>query len=103
MAGRAEELHEGRPSKAIADRTEIVLVRIGDQVFALADRCTYRGGQLHEGEVRDRAIVCPRDGCTFRLRDGAVLRGPANIPQPSLDVRVEEGQVEVRRSRAALR
>lgn len=98
VAGRSEELAEGRPRKAVVDETEIVLVRTDDEVFALADRCTYRGGQLHEGEVRDQAIVCPRHGCTFRLHDGAVLRGPASVPQPSLDVRVQEGRVEVRKN-----
>jgi nitrite reductase/ring-hydroxylating ferredoxin subunit len=46
--------------------------------------------------VSGEAIVCPRHGCTFRLQDGAVVGGPASIPQPSLEARVVEGRVEVR-------
>jgi nitrite reductase/ring-hydroxylating ferredoxin subunit len=32
----------------------------------------------------------------FRLTDGSVERGPAAYPQPALDTRVTNGQVEVR-------
>ena len=99
----ADELAEGRPTPARVDGTELVLVRKGEEVLALADRCTYRGGRLHEGELRGDAIVCPRHGCTFRLSDGAVLRGPASIPQPSFEARVHQGRVEVREMRAGLR
>ncbi len=94
----AEDLPEGRPAKALVDGTEIVLVRTGDDVFALANRCTYRGGDLGMGEVRGQAIVCPRHGCAFRLEDGAVLGGPASIPQPRLEARWSQGRIEVRAS-----
>jgi len=98
---RAADVAEGRPATAFAGGTQILLVRRGGEVFALADRCTYRGGNLHEGELRGDTVVCPRDGCTFRLGDGAVVKGPASIPQPSLETRVFDGLVEVRSKRAA--
>ena len=92
----AEELVDGRPTKVVADGTEVMVVRTGGRLFALANRCTYRGGELDRGELEGEAIRCPRHGCAFRLRDGAVLAGPASVPQPSFDVRVEGGRVEVR-------
>ena len=95
------DLPEDSLTSACAGGTEILLVRRGREVFALADRCTYRGGKLHEGELRGDAVVCPRDGCTFRLRDGAVVNGPASIPQPSLEARVIAELVEVRVKSAA--
>ncbi|HSH58699.1 MAG TPA: Rieske 2Fe-2S domain-containing protein [Acidimicrobiales bacterium] len=95
-AADVEDLVEARPAKALVDGTEIVLLRRGDHLFALANRCTYRGGELHKGEVQGDAIVCPRHGCTFGLEDGAVLSGPASIPQPCLEVRTRQGRVEVR-------
>ncbi len=95
-AAELEDLVDGRPAKALVNGTEIVLVRTGDRLFALANRCTYRGGELHTGEVRGEAIVCPRHGCAFGLEDGAVLSGPASIPQPCLEVRTRQGRVEVR-------
>ncbi len=95
----AEELPDDAPTKASVRGTDLVMVRTGGQVFALADRCAYRGGSLHDGHLSDQAIVCPRHGCTYRLADGAVLRGPASIPQPSLATRVDQGRVEVRAER----
>ncbi|MDP8976515.1 MAG: Rieske 2Fe-2S domain-containing protein [Actinomycetota bacterium] len=95
-AAEVDDLVEGRPAKALVDGTEIVLVRTDDRLFALANRCTYRSGELHLGEVRGDAIVCPRHGCAFALEDGAVLSGPASIPQPCLEVRTWHGRVEVR-------
>ena len=99
----AEELTEGEPIKTLVEGTEIFLVRKGDDLFALANRCTYRGGELHMGEVREHAVVCPRHGCAFRLEDGAVLAGPASIPQPSLEVRRNQGRIEVRANPGASR
>jgi nitrite reductase/ring-hydroxylating ferredoxin subunit len=33
----------------------------------------------------------------FRLDDGSIVKGPATAPQPVLDVRIENGEVQVRR------
>ncbi len=93
---RAEDVPEGRPLGATAAGVEVVLVRAGGRIFALSDRCTYRGAALHEGWVSGDTLVCPCHGCAYRLVDGAVVRGPASIPQPCLDVREQEGVVEVR-------
>ncbi len=97
----ATDLAENALMSAVACGSEILLVRRGQEVFALADRCTYRGGNLHEGALRGDAVVCPRDGCTFRLEDGAVVKGPASVPQPSLETRVIAGLVHVRAKRGA--
>ncbi len=97
----AADLAEDTLASAVVDGTEILLVRRGREVFALADRCTYRGGNLHQGELRDDGVVCPSDGCTFRLEDGAVVKGPASVPQPSLETRVVAGLVQVRTKGAA--
>jgi nitrite reductase/ring-hydroxylating ferredoxin subunit/uncharacterized membrane protein len=96
-AAPLDSLVEDRPALAVVGTTEIVLVRHGGRVFALVDRCTYRGGRLHLGTVAGDTIVCPRHGCVFRLADGAVTEGPASIPQPSLETQVVGGRVEVRR------
>ncbi|WAX56465.1 Rieske 2Fe-2S domain-containing protein [Jatrophihabitans cynanchi] len=65
-------------------------------IIAMADRCTHRGGALHEGEVRDGCITCPLHGSRF-ASDGSVQRGPATRPQPTLQVRVTGGRIQVRR------
>jgi nitrite reductase/ring-hydroxylating ferredoxin subunit len=76
----------------------VLLTRQDGRVYALADRCSHRGGPLHQGEVADGCVTCPWHGSVFRLEDGSVVRGPAAYPQPALDVRVEAGGILVRRS-----
>jgi len=91
----AEEAREGALTPASADGLELVLVRRGDQISALVDRCSHRGCALHAGRLEDGTIVCACHGSTFRP-DGTIVRGPATSPQRSLEVRVTEGRVEVR-------
>jgi nitrite reductase/ring-hydroxylating ferredoxin subunit/uncharacterized membrane protein len=90
------ELVDGEPHRAELDGVPVVVVRTGDTVHALADRCSHRGGPLSDGKVADGCITCPWHGSRFRLDDGSVERGPAAYPQPALDVRVTNGMVEVR-------
>jgi nitrite reductase/ring-hydroxylating ferredoxin subunit len=68
-------------------------------VTGLADRCSHRGGPLHEGRVHDGQVTCPWHWSTFRLDDGSILQGPATAPQPCYDVRVHDGAVDVRERR----
>jgi nitrite reductase/ring-hydroxylating ferredoxin subunit/uncharacterized membrane protein len=76
----------------------VLLTRLDGTVTAIADRCTHRGGPLHEGEIANGCVTCPWHGSTFRLADGSVVAGPASRPQPAFEVRVAEGRVAVRRS-----
>jgi nitrite reductase/ring-hydroxylating ferredoxin subunit len=91
-----EDLREGQPLPARVGGTELVLGSSGGRVFALSAHCTYRGARLDQGLVEEDVIVCPRHGCSYRLEDGAVVRGPASIQQPCLEARIHDGNVEVR-------
>lgn len=75
----------------------VVLINSRDGLRALADRCTHRGGPLHEGRLEDGCVICPLHGSGFDVSDGAVARGPASRPEPKYEVRVEDGRVQVRR------
>jgi nitrite reductase/ring-hydroxylating ferredoxin subunit/uncharacterized membrane protein len=89
---------DGSVTEADVSGVPILLARRGSRIVAMADRCTHRGGPLHEGEVRDGCIVCPWHGSSFSLDDGAVTAGPATRPQPTLDARITGGRIEVRRA-----
>lgn len=93
------ELAEAEPRRASAGGADILLYRRHDRVFALADRCSHRGGPLHEGRVDDGQVTCPWHQSTFRLDDGSIVQGPATAPQPCYEVRVRDGAVEVRERR----
>jgi nitrite reductase/ring-hydroxylating ferredoxin subunit/uncharacterized membrane protein len=91
----AADLPEGTPTRASLGTTGLVVVRRGDVVFALKDTCSHAGGPLPDGELRGDAIVCPWHGSTFRLRDGAVLHGPAGTREVAYRARINAGQVEI--------
>lgn len=76
---------------------EIVLVRERGSLYALLERCAHQGGPLHEGRIEDGCIVCPWHSSRYRLSDGLAMSGPTAHPQPAVQVRVRDGEVEVRR------
>jgi nitrite reductase/ring-hydroxylating ferredoxin subunit/uncharacterized membrane protein len=90
-----DELEEDTLGHASAGAADVVLVRKGRKVYALADRCSHRGCPLHEGKLEEDVIVCSCHGSTFAL-DGSIVRGPATAPQPALEARVRTGKIEVR-------
>jgi nitrite reductase/ring-hydroxylating ferredoxin subunit/uncharacterized membrane protein len=92
------DLVEGQPTEATAGVVPVFLVRYSGQVYALNDRCTHRGGPLHEGSLVGDCIECPWHGSRFRLSDGSVVQGPATQSEPSFEVRVDAGRVLVRRT-----
>jgi nitrite reductase/ring-hydroxylating ferredoxin subunit/uncharacterized membrane protein len=97
----ADELVDDTLTSTDVDGVGVLLVRRHARVHALADRCTHRGCALHEGTLNDDdTITCPCHGSIFRL-DGGIVQGPATSPQPSYDVRVREGTVQIRREQPA--
>jgi nitrite reductase/ring-hydroxylating ferredoxin subunit/uncharacterized membrane protein len=75
----------------------VVLVKLGDSFAALAATCTHAGGPLDEGELQGTRVQCPWHGSRFDLRTGAAVTGPASMGQPRYDVRVRDGQIELKR------
>jgi nitrite reductase/ring-hydroxylating ferredoxin subunit/uncharacterized membrane protein len=92
------ELVADKPLRADADGVPIMLLRRGGGIVALADRCTHRGGPLHEGTLDGNTITCPWHGSRFCVDDGTVAEGPATRPAPVFETRVTGGRVEVRRA-----
>lgn len=93
-------LSESTPTRANYNDVSILLVRRGQRISAMAERCSHFSGPLSEGKLVGDSIVCPYHASRFALDDGRVLDGPAVHPQPCLEVRVRNGQIEVRQSPA---
>jgi nitrite reductase/ring-hydroxylating ferredoxin subunit len=96
-AGDATALVDGRPARVVVDETPVLLLRDGEELFALHDRCSHRGCSLADGTVEGDEIVCSCHGSRFARADGAVRGGPATAPQPAFEVREAGGRLEVRR------
>jgi nitrite reductase/ring-hydroxylating ferredoxin subunit/uncharacterized membrane protein len=94
----AGELQAGSPTKVDAGGATILLYRSPDRILAIGSRCSHAGGPLHEGKIDDGdlCVQCPWHGSVFGLEDGAVVHGPASVPQAAYDVQVRDGNIEVR-------
>jgi len=92
------DLPEGRPVRAEHNGTPVLLVRPGNEVFALAETCSHLGGPLSEGNLNGEIIQCPWHSSRFSVRDGHVVDAPAVHPQPCLETHLRNGQIEVRKS-----
>lgn len=97
VAADASQLPDGRPMGAVIEDTPVLLVRRGEDIFAIHARCSHRGCSLTQGTIEGTEIVCACHGSRFDLRDGALKGGPATSAQPAFQVRVRDGRVEVRR------
>lgn len=91
------DIVEGRLNRVIVDDVPVLVVRQHGRLHAISAVCSHAGGPLDEGTLDARGCVtCPWHGSQFVLEDGGVERGPASVPQPRWDVRVEDGRVLVR-------
>ena len=89
------DLEEDRPVRATTAKEDLVLVRRGERVYALANACAHLGGPLSEGKLVGDAIKCPWHGSEFRLEDGRAVCGPTAYNQPCYTARVHNNLVEV--------
>jgi nitrite reductase/ring-hydroxylating ferredoxin subunit/uncharacterized membrane protein len=92
------DVTEGKATYVEAGGVPVLLSRVSDRIVAIFDRCTHRGAPLHEGRISGDCVECPWHGSKFRLVDGEVERGPAQLPQPRLEVKISNGRVLLRRT-----
>ncbi len=71
----------------------VLLVKKGDEVFALANVCSHQEMELCGGEMEDEAWICPHHGARFGLRDGKALSMPAVDDIRTYEVKCEDGWV----------
>ncbi|MBV9879269.1 MAG: non-heme iron oxygenase ferredoxin subunit [Gemmatirosa sp.] len=81
----------------IVSGERVCLVRLGDDVYALEDRCTHALFPLSRGTLLPNGTVeCPWHGAQFDCRTGAPCRGPATLEAQTYDVLLRDGDVHVK-------
>lgn len=95
--GSAADLSESAPLSVEFDGLAVVIVRCGNALYAVEDRCTHDGEPLEGAEVESCQIICPRHGARFCLRTGEALTPPAYEPLRSYAAREENGRILLRR------
>ncbi len=92
-----DEMASGEARRFEVGEHRIALVRIGDDFYAIGDRCSHANYSLSEGEVYvdDCEIECWKHGSTFSLVSGEPITLPATLAVPVYRVEVSGGDVMV--------
>lgn len=95
--GKVGDVPAGTAKRFDIGRTRICVVRIGDDFYAIGDRCSHADFSLAEGEVwpDEKEIECWKHGSTFSLVTGEPQSLPATVPVPVYTVRVNGDEVYV--------
>jgi metal-sulfur cluster biosynthetic enzyme/nitrite reductase/ring-hydroxylating ferredoxin subunit len=79
-AAAIDEIPPGGRKSIFVDDTPALLIRIGEDYFAIEDVCSHDGQPLTDGPVQAGQITCPRHGARFDLRTGKPMCMPATAP-----------------------
>ncbi len=110
--GSVESLPEGRLHAVRAGERDLVVVRKGDEFFAIRDACPHQGAKLSSGELTgdvqpclrgDQPVLyregefvsCPWHGWKIDVRSGQSPTEPEAIRVKTYDVSVDGGRVFV--------
>src|SRR5438876_8131536 len=90
-----DSLADGVPVQGHVDGEKVILVRRGEDVFAIGATCSHYGGPLADGLVVDDTVRCPWHHACFSLRTGEALGAPALNPVAGYEIAQRAGQVFV--------
>src|SRR4029077_1763956 len=99
------DLAQGIPLDDLADggmlgghvgQEPVLLMRRGNEFFAIGSTCSHYGGPLADGLMVDDTVRCPWHHARFSLRSGEAIGAPAFNPLPCWRVEQRDGKVVVR-------
>ena len=91
------DLVAGSATKFQIGKHTVAVVRIGDAVYAIGNRCSHADVSLSDGDVDCDAkeLECVRHGSAFSLETGEPSTLPATQPVPVFVAEVRDGEVYV--------
>ena len=99
--GLVSDFPSGSMKKVVVGGEDVVVGNVGGKLYAIANKCTHRGGPLNEGELEGNSVTCPWHGGQFDLPTGKVLAPPPLKDEPSFDVRIETSNVLLKKKQTA--
>jgi nitrite reductase/ring-hydroxylating ferredoxin subunit len=68
---------DGSPAvMKVDDELTISVYRVGDDYYAIDDRCPHKGVSLARGTFQEAVVTCPAHGFTVDVRTGRSPRNP---------------------------
>ena len=94
---RLDEIAPDSARRVDVEGHRLAVVRLGDDVHVIGDRCSHADFSLAEGEIdaEERTLECWKHGSTFSLDTGDPGCLPATKPVPVYEVAVVEGEIQV--------
>ena len=91
------DVADGEARRFELGKVAIAVVRLGDDWYAIGDRCTHQDISLSEGEVLADSLEleCWKHGSCFSLVDGQPHALPATKPVPTYSLTIEGDDVFV--------
>lgn len=74
--GALSDIADNTLTKVDVQGTEILIIRMGDRLFATQLRCTHEDDDLSNGTLEDGKIVCSYHYATYDPATGGVLSQP---------------------------
>lgn len=93
--GKASDVGENDVEAFPAGERLIAVARVGDQFYAIDDRCTHKECSLSEGVLDERTLTCPCHGSEFDLTTGEPLALPATKPVERFEIIVDGEELYV--------
>ena len=95
--GKFSEFESGVAKKVKVDGVAVAVVRIDDEIFAIADKCSHADVSLSDGVVwcETKQLECIKHGSAFNLVTGVPDILPATQPVAVYEVSVVNDEVNV--------
>ena len=102
VVAKFSELESGTAHKGMVDGVPVAVVRIEDEVFAIADTCSHADISLSLGMVwcETKQIECIKHGSAFNLVTGQPDTFPATQPVAVYSAKVVNDEVIVESQKA---
>ena len=90
-----EDVPPGHSLVAEVGSHRVAIFNTGDELRAIADSCSHRGGPLSQGMFDASGVTCPWHGATFEFKDGQPDGFPTTEPVRCYELRIISKDVEV--------
>lgn len=98
--GNIADFAAGTATKVAVNGTNVAVVRIGDDFYAINDNCSHGNVSLSEGQVwtDTKELECVKHGSAFSLENGCPNTLPATQPVTVYTVTVKGDEVFIEES-----
>lgn len=91
-----DSITSGGKRKVTVEGKDILIVRDGENIYAVENKCSHEAFPLIDGFVDNGKICCALHGACFDLKSGVALSLPAYEDIETYETRVSNGKVEIK-------